>query len=131
MAKISPDWRAFKRHVDARLLSVVQPDVAKWGGVSGALAVGQHALANGAGCTLHYMGTAVGLATSLHTLAAIGGEGRVELDFNPNPLRTDLGAIDLVPVAGFLSLPEGTGIGFEPDPMALERFAIATLDIKK
>ncbi|WDR05193.1 mandelate racemase/muconate lactonizing enzyme family protein [Devosia rhodophyticola] len=122
---------SFNRHVDAQLLSVVQPDVAKWGGVSGAIAVGKHALVNGAGCTLHYMGTVVGLATSLHTLAAIGGDGRVELDFNPNPLRTDLGAIDLVPVDGFLPLPEGPGIGFEPDPAALTRFAIATLDIQK
>lgn len=120
---------AFTDFVDRKGLTVIQPDVAKWGGVSGALEVGHHAIAAGAGCFLHYMGTAVGLAASLHTLAAIGGGGRVELDANPNPLRTDLGDIDLTVRDGFLPLPDGPGIGFAPDPDALRRFADGTADL--
>ncbi|MEM8664710.1 MAG: mandelate racemase/muconate lactonizing enzyme family protein [Pseudomonadota bacterium] len=121
----------FAAHVRAGALGIVQPDVAKWGGVSGALEVGAFAHANGAGCTLHYMGTAVGLATSLHTLAAIGGDGRVELDHNPNPLRTALGALDLTVRNGRVDLPLGPGIGFEPDPSAIARLAVASADITR
>jgi L-alanine-DL-glutamate epimerase-like enolase superfamily enzyme len=122
---------AFKRHVDQQSLGVIQPDVAKWGGISGALDVGRYALSRGAGCTLHYMGTAVGLAASLHTLGAIGGEGRVELDANRNPLRTELGSIDLKTVDGKVRIPSGEGIGFEPDQEAMRRFSVAFEDIRK
>lgn len=120
---------AFKRQIDDRTLSVVQPDVAKWGGMSGAFEVGRYAAANGATCTLHYMGTAVGLAASLHALAAIGGPGRVELDANPNPLRTDLGEIDLRPRDGEVALPKGAGMAFVPDPEALRRYGVGQFDI--
>lgn len=106
-------------------LRVVQPDVAKWGGISGAMAVGCDALGQGAQVMLHYMGTALGLAASLHVMAALECDGRVELDANPNPLRTDLGDMELRPAAGKLPVPSGTGIGFEPDPEALRRFCVA------
>ncbi|MEE9428615.1 MAG: enolase C-terminal domain-like protein [Paracoccaceae bacterium] len=120
---------AFKNGIDSHSLGVIQPDVAKWGGISGCYAAGKHALGNWAGVSQHYMGTALGLAASFHTLAALGGDGRVELDANPNPLRTDLGPIDLSVRDGFVSLPSGSGIGFEPDPDALKRFSVGALDI--
>ena len=119
----------FKEHIDNRSLSVVQPDVSKWGGVSGCFAAGQYAMQNGAKVMLHYMGTALGLAASFHTLAALGGNGRVELDANPNPLRTELGAIDLTPKSGFVRLPDGVGIGFEPDISVLHRFSAGSIGI--
>lgn len=119
----------FAEHVDNGSLRVIQPDVAKWGGISGCHAAGRHALNHGVQATFHYMGTALGLAASFHTLAALGGDGRVELDANPNPLRTELGQIDLAPNEGFVTLPEGPGIGFEPDPGALRRFGVGYCDI--
>lgn len=114
---------AFAEHVNTRSLRVVQPDVAKWGGASGALAVGRHARAAGARCCMHFMGTGLGLAASLHLLAAIGGDGRVELDSNDNPLRTELGPLDLSVRNGALQVPPGPGFGFEPDPAALRALA--------
>jgi len=106
-------------------LNVVQPDVAKWGGISGAMDVAVLAKAAGATCALHYMGTAVGLAASIHVMAAIGDTGPVELDANPNPLRTELGAIDLNVNKGRLNVPAGDGIGFVPDRDALKHFVVA------
>lgn len=123
--------RMFATHVEEVSLQVVQPDVAKWGGVSGAIDVGKHAQANGAICFLHYMGTAVGLAASLHCMAAIGGKGRVELDAIPNPLRTELGQLDLAPTRGSVALPEGAGIGFVPDARVLTDFTVAQCDLRR
>lgn len=119
----------FSRMVDAGALSVVQPDLAKWGGPAGALAVGRYANRQGATCFLHYMGTAIGLAASLHTLAAIGGSGRVELDANTNPLRTDLCDLDLAVTDGRIAVPSGDGIGATPDPDALRRFTVARCEV--
>lgn len=121
--------RRFAELVRGGGLQVVQPDLAKWGGVSGGLEVGQAARADGTECALHYMGTALGLAASLHTLAAIGGPGRVELDANPNPLRTDLGPIDLSVEGGRIRVPQGPGIGFVPDPAAMKSCLVAECDL--
>lgn len=108
---------------------VLQPDVAKWGGVSGALAVGRDVLNAGATCAMHYMGTGLGLAASVHVMAAMGCHGPVELDANPNPLRTDLGEIDLNIYDGRMTVPKGDGIGFVPDPGALGAMSVASIDI--
>ncbi|MEP1964275.1 mandelate racemase/muconate lactonizing enzyme family protein [Tateyamaria sp.] len=118
----------FARFAQEGKLKVVQPDVAKWGGVSGAMEVASLAAAHEATCALHYMGTGLGLAASIHTLAAIGGNGPVELDSNPNPLRTDLGDIDLTVTNGMLGVPAGIGHGFLPDSKALETLSVARFE---
>ncbi len=120
---------SFKEFVSRKAISVVQPDVSKWGGVSGAIEVGRHALSNDAFCAIHYMGSALGLAASLHVRAAIDGDGPVELDANINPLRTDLGDISVTPEQGCLELPAGNGLGFVPDMTALKLYQVYYADI--
>ena len=110
-------------------LGVIQPDVAKWGGVSGAIGVAGIAKEQGVTCAMHYMGTGLGLAASLHCLAAMNGKGPMELDANPNPLRTELGDINLTITDGHVAVPKGPGIGFVPDPAALKSMTIAQLDL--
>lgn len=119
----------FQDFMDVGRLGVAQPDVAKWGGVSGSFAVGQHAAKAAATCTMHYMGTGLGLAASLHVLAAVGGEGLVELDANPNPLRTELGEIDLTVSEGRVTVPQGPGIGFVPDTDAIKSMSVGSFDL--
>lgn len=114
----------FEAHLENGALSFFQPDVAKWGGVSGCFEVGQKVRKRGAVYCPHYMGTAVGLAASLHLLAAVGGDGYVELDSNSNPLRTDLCDINLTVSQGRVSVPEGHGIGVIPDVDALRQYEI-------
>lgn len=121
--------QSFKNFMELGGLRVVQPDVAKWGGVSGTMDVGRCAAQTGATCSLHWMGTGLGLAASIHTLAAIGGDGLVELDANPNPLRTELGEINLDVTNGQIAVPKGSGIGFIPDPSALKAMTIASFDM--
>ena len=77
----------FKRHIAVGALRYIQPDVCKWGGVSGNLRVAQHALSQGRVYCPHFLGGGVGLLASAHVLAAAGGEGALEVDVNPNPLR--------------------------------------------
>ena len=119
----------FLNFMDAGKLGVIQPDVAKWGGVSGAIDIASAAKERGVTCAMHYMGTGLGLAASLHCLAAMNGNGPMELDANPNPLRTELGEIDLTVTNGRIAVPTGPGIGFVPDPLALNSMTIAQLDL--
>jgi len=111
-------------------LKVVQPDVAKWGGTSGAFNVGQFAKTTGASCFMHFMGSGLGLAASMQVLAAINHSGAVELDSNPNPLRTDLGDIDLSITEGVLQVPQGNGHGFQPDRRALSKFSCGEIELR-
>ncbi len=115
---------AFDDALQAGALSVLQPDLAKWGGVSGCLSVARQALAAGRRYCPHFLGAGVGLAISAHVLAAAGGDGLLEIDVNPNPLR-DLLSGGLSPVrAGRVRLPDVPGYGHPPDLPALREFAV-------
>jgi L-alanine-DL-glutamate epimerase-like enolase superfamily enzyme len=117
-------FSAFSQALEQNVLSVIQPDVAKWGGVSGCLAVGQEIVCSGASYCPHYLGGGIGLLASAHLLAAVGGPGILEVDVNENPLRDALCG----PVAdvrdGAIVLGEGPGLGIDPDLSPLRRFKV-------
>jgi L-alanine-DL-glutamate epimerase-like enolase superfamily enzyme len=107
------DANGFSELTDGRVVAQIQPDIGKWGGVTGCLAVGRRAVSVGVGCSPHWQGGAVGLALSLNLLAALGGAGLGEIDVNPNPLRDEF---PLPPVRdGTVELADEPGFGFEPD----------------
>jgi D-galactarolactone cycloisomerase len=110
----------FTRLIEKRFVRHIQPDVGKWGGISGCLLVGQKATNAGIAYSPHWLGGGVGLAISLNLLAAVGGSGIGEIDVNPNPLR------DAFPIPtvgnGMVVLADAPGFGFEPDFEALESF---------
>jgi L-alanine-DL-glutamate epimerase-like enolase superfamily enzyme len=103
-------------------LDVVQPDLGKWGGVSKVLPLARDVLASGRRYCPHAFGSHVGAALAAHVLCAAGGDGVLELDANPNPLRT-LAAPDFpAPVDGHITLGDEPGIGIDPDPEALRPY---------
>jgi L-alanine-DL-glutamate epimerase-like enolase superfamily enzyme len=105
----------FQRVLDDGYLSVVQPDMCKWGGFSGTLPVGRAIIAAGKIFCPHYLAGGVGLVASMHLFAAVRGPGLVEVDVNPNPLREDLLGDMLCIENGTLALPAAPGLGFDPE----------------
>jgi len=105
----------FQAMIDCGLFGVIQPDAAKWGGHSGCLPVARAALAAGRTYCPHFLGGAIGLLHSLHLLAAVRGAGLLEVDANPNPLREGILQDVLTVRDGCVSLPDGQGLGLEPD----------------
>jgi D-galactarolactone cycloisomerase len=106
---------AFEDAIAARALSVVQPDCAKWGGITGCLRVARRVREAGLRYCPHYLGGGIGLLASAHLLAAVGGDGALEIDANPNPLRTALwGPLGEVR-SGRARLSDAAGLGVEPD----------------
>lgn len=99
----------FERAIAKPSLDVIQPDLCKWGGISGVLPVAQNIIAAGKRYCPHYLGGGIGLAASAHVLAAVGGGGMLEIDSNDNPLRTDLFAPPIT--QGKLTLPDTSGLG--------------------
>ena len=115
--------KGFVLACDADVLSVVQPDIAKWGGLTMGLVVGRQILAAGRRFCPHYLGGGIGLQASAHLLAAVGGDGVLEVDINPNPLRECSFAFGKVE-AGTIKLSTESGLGTEPDLNSLGRFRV-------
>lgn len=112
----------FDQAIRAGVLSVIQPDVAKWGGVTGNLAVARNALANGRRYFPHFLGAGIGMAASAELLAGAGGDGLLEVDVNENPLRT-LFFKGGEPVSnGMWRCCEGPGLGIDGIPEELAQF---------
>jgi len=104
------------------VLKVIQPDVTKWGGITGNIHVARAAVAAGKRYCPHYFGGGVSLLASLHLLAAAGGSGLLEFDCHPNPGREAVVG-DLLPVAdGRVPVPAGPGLGRVPDIAALRPY---------
>ncbi|MFK7963458.1 MAG: mandelate racemase/muconate lactonizing enzyme family protein [Burkholderiaceae bacterium] len=114
----------FDKALSAGTLSVVQPDIAKWGGLSRGLSVAKRIQAAGLRFCPHYLGGGVGLLASAHLLAAAGGDGLMEIDSNDNPLRETLQGPLLSISEGRAQLEEKPGIGIEPDLAALEQYRV-------
>ena len=107
---------AFDAMIASGALRVVQPDLAKWGGVSGCLPVIDRVHAAGLRYCPHFLGAGIGLMASAHVLAARGrADGMLEIDSNENPLRTVLSPALHVLVGGQARLGERPGLGVEPD----------------
>jgi D-galactarolactone cycloisomerase len=114
---------AFDAAIASGALRVLQPDLAKWGGISGCWPVIGRALQAGLRYCPHFLGGGVGLLASAHVLAAAGGDGMLEIDANPNPLRSALTPQLASPAQGACHLGETPGIGSTPDLQELANIA--------
>jgi len=112
----------FSAALAAGVLTVVQPDAAKWGGITGCIEVARDVVALKRTYCPHFLGAGIGLLASAHLLAGSGGGGWLEVDSNDNPLRQDFcGAVADVS-DGEIVLPETPGLGIEPDFAGIEKY---------
>ena len=118
----------FEYTLESGSFGVIQPDVAKWGGVSKCRDVGIQATAKGLLYCPHFLGGGIGLAASAAVLASITCDGLLEVDSNSNPLR---GAFDLWPDGALrnrfpIRTAPGLGIVDLPEEIAQYRTLAAT-----
>lgn len=113
---------AFENMIASGSLSVVQPDIAKWGGISACLPLIERIHQAGLRYCPHFLGAGVGQLASAHLLAARGREsGWLEIDANQNPLRTELSPELCVIQDGAAQLGDAPGIGVDPDIARLQK----------
>lgn len=121
----------FRRLIDGRLASVVQPDLTLCGGFEVARTIGVLCAAEHLRISPHVWGTGVGLVAALHFLAALPSYPHADHVPFPPLLEYDVGenslqnAIFVEPVRyadGFLDVPRGPGLGVTLDMAAVRRF---------
>lgn len=107
------------------VLGVVQPDIAKWGGLSACASIARDILTSGKMFCPHYLGAGIGLLASAHLLAGVGGDGLLEVDCNENPLRDRFCGPVLDVRDGTIELGDEAGLGITPDLASIEQYRTA------
>jgi D-galactarolactone cycloisomerase len=109
----------FRRAFEAGAITYAQPSVTKIGGVTELRRVMTLAETFGVQVVPHSAYFGPGLLASIHCIAAMSADSLVErfyCDFAANPLGE---AID--PQHGRIAVPQGPGLGVDPDPRLLEK----------
>lgn len=118
----------FDQAIAGDWFGVVQPDLCKWGGISGVLPVARSIIGSGKRYCPHYLGGGIGLAASAHLLAAVGGDGLLEMDSNDNPLRGDLFSPRIT--SGKITLDDKPGLGIADQFEALMNSGVGRVATK-
>jgi len=114
---------AFEAHIGVGALSVLQPDICKWGGLSGGLPLAQRIVASGARFCPHIFSGTPGLLASGHLLAAANtSNGSLEYGIEYNPPRDDF--ITHTLAGGKLVLGDAHGLGVVLDEERLARYRV-------
>ena len=106
---------AFADAIAGGAVRILQPDICKWGGLTGGLSVAGAAEAAGLTYCPHFLGGGIGLVASAHLLAAVGGDGLLEVDSSENPLLEIFSGRGLALEDGRFPLSQEPGLGFEPE----------------
>jgi L-alanine-DL-glutamate epimerase-like enolase superfamily enzyme len=109
----------FRRAFEAGALTYAQPSVTKIGGVTEMRRVMTLAESFGVTVVPHSAYFGPGLLASIHCIAALAGGSLVErfyCDFAENPLGEAIH-----PKNGRIAVPQGPGLGIDPDPRLLEK----------
>ena len=120
----------FDAAIAGSVFGVIQPDICKWGGLSVCAPLARRIIASGKRYCPHFLGGGVGLAASAHLLAAVGGDGMLEIDVNDNLLRDRLCGPLLPLVENCAQVPDGPGLGFTPDLAAIADLRVHHFDVK-
>ena len=115
----------FAQAIGDDVLRVVQPDIAKWGGLSVCAGIAGDIVKSGKLFCPHYLGGGIGLLASAHLLAGVGGDGLLEVDANENPLRDRFCGPVAEIIDGAIVLSDAPGLGIEPDLAGIEQYRTA------
>jgi D-galactarolactone cycloisomerase len=115
----------FEQALGGDVLRVVQPDIAKWGGLTLCSGLAGDIIKSGKIFCPHYLGGGIGLLASAHLLAGAGGDGLLEIDANDNPLRERLCGPLTEVSDGMVTLGDEPGLGIEPDLASIEPYRTA------
>jgi D-galactarolactone cycloisomerase len=120
----------FRDLVVRKAMDIVQPDVCAAGGISECRKIATLAAAHGVECVPHAWGSAIGLAATLHFLAALPDQPpsyrpmppMLEFEQCENPFRDHLSREPIVQNKGKVQVPTGAGLGIEIDRSILDRY---------
>jgi L-alanine-DL-glutamate epimerase-like enolase superfamily enzyme len=111
--------------VDYAGIGFLQIDAGRVGGITTASLLAEYAHARGVQFVNHTFTTSLALSASLQPYAGMEGHSLCEFPSSPSVLARELTSTSIQPdSAGMIRLPEGPGLGLEPDPEAIRKYAL-------
>ena len=118
-------FRPYANLIDHGGLRIVQPDVARVGGIAEALRIAAYAEARSVRVIPHCWSCDVLVAATLHVIALLKECPYLEFNVMDNPLRTQLMTEPLRPVGGIIAIPDKPGLGIELDERTVAKYRVA------
>jgi D-galactarolactone cycloisomerase len=121
----------FRTLMERHAADIVQPDLCAAGGLSECKKIADMALAYGVRFAPHVWGTGIAVAAAVQLLSVVPAwtppslkpvEPMLEFDRTEHPVRSALLATPVAPVAGYVAVPTGPGLGIEVNRDVLTRF---------
>jgi L-alanine-DL-glutamate epimerase-like enolase superfamily enzyme len=112
----------FGRLMAAGAVDFVQPSPAKMGGVTELCKVFQLAASRGVTVMPHTFYHGPGLLAAVQVAAALGSADSV-IEWRHSDLAAQVYGAALLPADGRIAVPQGPGLGIDPDPEVLRAFA--------
>jgi len=114
----------FAELIDRGGLRIIQPDVARAGGITECLRIAAYAEARGVRVIPHCWSSDILLAATMHLITTLADCPFVEFNVMDQPLRTQLATAPLRPRNGIVSVPEGPGLGIELNEATIARYEV-------
>lgn len=122
----------FRDIVTRKAMDIVQPDVCAAGGFSECRKIAALATAHGVECVPHAWGSVIGVAATLHFIAALPDQPPsfrpmpplFEFEQCENPFRDHLATNPIVQHKGVVAIPTGAGLGIEIDRGVLAKYSV-------
>lgn len=115
--------QGFQALLDAGL-DVLQPDVARVGGISRAIEIGRLTTQRRRLCVNHSYKTGISIAASLHFLAALPNAALLEYCVEQSALRQGLTQQRFPVVDGYVAVPQEPGLGVDLDEEVVARYRV-------
>ena len=118
--------RGFRRLIDEGGIGLVQVDLTRCG-LTQAMRIADYAAQQGVKVANHNFTTDLNTAASLHFLAAIPNALVLEYCVEPSEISRNLAEEPFVMKDGYMIVPDGPGLGFEPRIETVEKFLVASI----
>jgi len=114
----------FRRLIEIGKVDIVQPDVARAGGITETKKIVDFARTAGVMCIPHCWSSDILLSATLQLVSCIPAIPFVEFCTLKTPLRRHVTQCPIEPVDGMVSIPEGPGIGVDLDTDTLAKYRV-------
>ena len=118
--------RGFQRLIDEGGIGLAQVDLTRCG-LTQAMQIAEYAASKGVLVANHNFTTDLNTAASLTYLAAIPNAFVLEYCVEPSEISRNLAKSPFVQKDGFMAVPEGPGLGFDPNLETIEKYLVTAL----
>lgn len=116
--------QGFRELMDRNMVDILQPDCCRAGGITECSRIGELAIRRGFRVATRTWSDAVALVANMHLIAFLPTGITVEVDQTGNPLIDDLLLDRLQVIDGKISIPQGPGLGIEPNEDIVEKYTL-------